>query len=268
MPVDWKSEAVKQWDNDPCGSDSATAFASREFFAAVERDRYEAYAPWMKEVIGFERYRGKRLLEVGFGLGTDHVRFARNGAICCGVDLAPAHVEATRTRLRLEELPARLARADAETLPFAPESFDVAYSFGVLHHTPGTAAAVEEIRRVLKPGGEAIVALYHRDSAFYWGYCVLIAGLLRGGFLREGYRKTLSRIERREHSDATPLVKVYSRRGARRLFRRYRSVRVEVRHLDFDQAGRPGRIAKKFLGRWETAIARRFGWYLIIRARK
>lgn len=268
MKRDWKAEAIKQWDADPCGADRETPFGSPEFFARVERERYGDYAPWMKTVLGFDRYPGKRLLEIGFGLGTDHVSFARNGAICYGVDLTPAHVDATRRRLRLERLPVRLTRGDAEMLPFASESFDVVYSFGVLHHTPGTAAAIEEIFRVLRPGGEAIVALYHRGSAFYWGYCILIAGLLRGGFLSDGYRKTISRIERRSHSDAVPLVKVYSRGAAKRLFRRFQTVRVEVQHFSFDQAGRPGVIAGRFLRRWEPAITRRFGWYLIVRANK
>jgi SAM-dependent methyltransferase len=265
---DWKAEAIKQWDQDPCGADRETVFGTPEFFARVERERYEDYAPWMKPVIGFDRYAGKRVLEVGFGLGTDHLSFVRNGAICFGVDLTPAHVEATRKRLQLERQPVRLTRGDAETLPFAADSLDVVYSFGVLHHTPGTAAAINEIHRVLKPGGEAIIGLYHRNSAFYWGYCVLISGLLRGGFFRDGYRKTISRIERRENSDAVPLVKVYSRRSAKRLFRGFRSVETVVQHFDFNHAGRPGLMARKLLIRWEPEIARRFGWYLIIRARK
>ena len=268
MQRDWKAEAVKQWGADPCGADRETPFGTPEFFARVEHDRYVDYAPWMKQTIGFDRYAGKRLLEIGFGLGTDHVSFARGGAVCLGIDLTPEHVGATRRRLQLDGFPVRLMRGDAELLPLAAESLDVVYSFGVLHHTPGTEAAVEEIRRVLKPGGEAIVGLYHRNSLFYWGYCVLIAGLLRGGFFRDGYRETLSRIERREHSDAVPLVKVYSRRGARRLFRRFGSVETEVRHFDFNHAGRLGLFAKKFLGRWEPQIARRLGWYVIVRARK
>lgn len=268
MKRDWKAEAVKQWGFDPCGADRETSFGSPEFFARVEQDRYVDYAPWMKRAIGFDRYPGKRLLEIGFGLGTDHLSFARGGAVCFGIDLTPEHVGATRRRLQLEGYPVRLMRGDAELLPLAAESLDVVYSFGVLHHTPGTEAAVEEIYRVLKPGGEAIVALYHRNSVFYWGYCVLISGLLRGGFFRDGYRETLSRIERRDHSDAVPLVKVYSRGTAKRLFRRFRTVRVEVQHFSFDQAGRLGVIAGRFLRRWEPAIARRFGWYLIVRATK
>lgn len=128
--------------------------------------------------------------------------------------------------------------------------------------------AVDEAHRVLKPGGEAIVGLYHRDSAFFWGYCVLLEGVFHGRFLREGYRKTISRIERREHSDAVPLVKVYGRRGVQRLFSSFADVQIAVHHFDFEHAGRPGRLLGKLFPRLEVQIARRFGWYLIIRARK
>jgi SAM-dependent methyltransferase len=265
---DWKIEAVKQWDHDPCGADAEVPFCSPLFFKRVEEERYDRYAPWMKGVMGFDRYRGKRVLEVGFGLGTDHVSFARGGARCFGVDLTPAHITATQRRLELEKNTPRLLQGDAEALPFADRSFDMVYSFGVLHHTPETQAAVEQIRRVLRPGGEAIVGLYHRDSLFYWAYCVGTLGILRGGFFREGYRKTLSRIEYRENSDAVPLVKVYSRRSARRLFRRFDRVELSVHHFDFDYAGRPGRVAGRFLARHEARIASWFGWYLIVRAYK
>lgn len=268
MKRDWKAEAVKQWDHDPCGADGEAPFNSPLFFKRVEEERYDRYAPWMKPVMGFDRYRGKRVLEVGFGLGTDHVSFARGGAACFGIDLTPAHIAATRRRLDLEHYTPRLSQGDAETLPFADRSFDVVYSFGVLHHTPGTQAAVDEIHRVLRPGGEAIVGLYHRDSLFFWAYCIGVLGLLRGGFLRDGYRRTLSRIERRENSDAVPLVKVYSRHSARRLFRRFDRVDLSVQHLDLERAGRPGRIARRFLARHEARLASWFGWYLIVRARK
>ena len=267
MRRDWKAEAIKQWDSDPCGADRVSRFGSPEFFARVEHERYVEYAPWMRETIGFNRYSGKRILEVGFGLGTDHVSFARGGAKCFGIDLTPVHVVGTRRRLELEGFPNRLTQGDAEFLPFADRSFDVVYSFGVLHHTPDTPRGIDEIHRVLRPGGEAIVGLYHRDSAFYWAY-VLIVGLLRGGFLKEGYRKSLSRIESREHSDAMPLVKVYSRRAARRLFHRFEQVRLSVHHLTFEGGGRLRRMARRLLGRYEAQMERWLGWYVIVRARK
>lgn len=268
MKRDWKAEAVKQWDADPCGANRSFEFGTPEFFERVERERYVEYAPWMQTAIGFDRHSGKRVLEVGFGLGTDYVSFARGGARCFGIDLTPTHVDATRRRLREMRYPLRLTRGDAEALPFRDGSFDVVYSFGVLHHTPGIQAAIGEIYRVLRPGGEAIVGLYHRDSAIFWGYYFLVLGVLRGGFLREGYRSTLSRIECREHSDAVPLVRVYSRGRVRRMFSDFGEVNVETHHFSFDQAKGPGRIAKRFFAKLEPALERNFGWYLVVRGRK
>lgn len=270
--LDWKAEGIRQWDADPCGADWVSQFASPEFFTRVEQERYGTYAPWLKDAIGFERYKGKRVLEVGFGLGTDLMSFARAGAECFGIDLTPAHVAATSRRLRLGTLPVRLGLADAELLPFKSNSFDAVYSFGVLHHTPDTQRAIHEIHRVLQPGGEAVVGLYHRDSLFFWCSCVLIGGILRGGFFREGYRKTLSRIERREHSDAIPLVKVYSRRGARRLFSYFQSVQIRANHLELAHAGRLAAALQTLLKTHSRAVScllsRHVGWYLIIHARK
>ena len=271
MERNWKAEAVKQWDADPCGADREAAFGTAEFFALVERERYERYAPWMKSALGFERFAGKTVLEVGFGLGTDHMAFARSGARCYGVDLTPAHVDATRRRLRLENLPVRIARGDAEVLPFADSSFDAVYSFGVLHHTPDTGSAVEEVRRVLRPGGEAIVGLYHSHSLFF-SYLMMNRGILRGGLVTQGYRRTVSQIERREHSDAVPLVKLYSRRSVRRLFRDFADVSIESQHFYWDDLGGVGRGIRGMLGRFAEPVrerlASRFGWYLIVRARR
>lgn len=266
--MNWKEEAMRQWNADPCGAVEGFEFASPDFFRTVEADRYERYAPWLKSEMGFDRAAGKRVLEVGCGLGTDLASFARGGAFTFGIDLTERHLRATGKRFRQDERVARLARADAENLPFRSDSVDVVYSFGVLHHTPDTTRAVREVHRVLKPGGRAIVGLYHRDSDVFWRSYVLGQGILRAKFLTDGYRKTLSRIERRTHSEAVPLVKVYSRRGAARLFAGFRNVTVAVRHFSFEQTGPWGHRAGRLLGRFESRIARMIGWYVIVRAEK
>jgi SAM-dependent methyltransferase len=263
MERDWKAEAIRQWNADPCGTSEAHPFGSREYFEEVARNRYESYAPWLPGTAGFDRHAGQRILEVGFGLGTDHVSFARGGARCVGIDLTPKHIEATKKLLELNGFPRRLVRGDGERLPFADASFDVVYSFGVLHHTPDTAGAVQEIRRVLRPGGQAIVALYHRDSAFFW-YFLLTHGLLKGRIFREGIRGFLSHIEVRHHSDAVPLVKLYSRGRASRLFEGYENVRTTVHHFELSHAGRLSRILGPALTRFKPMLERHLGWYVFI----
>lgn len=263
-----KRHAREQWSQDPCGAKYGAKyeFATREFFDEVERHRYQDYAPWMPSVMGFDEFKGRRLLEVGCGMGTDLLQFARGGAVCTGVDLTPRSVEISSLHFGLYGLRADFVLADGERLPFADESFDVVYSNGVLHHTPDTARAVRELHRVLRPGGTAKVMLYHRDSLYYWTEIILHRGLLRGHFLRgHSPAEIMSRyVEYSEH-EARPLVKVYSRRQARRLFEPFREVGAEVEQMIREELKflRPLVPEKMF-----RRLRRSAGWNVIITAKK
>src|ERR1041385_186520 len=170
MLAEEKVRAREEGGQDPCGAeyDREHQLGTREFFDAIERHRYAEYAPWMQRVMGFDRFRGARLLEIGCGMGTDLLQFARGGARCTGIDLTTRSVEITRHRFALYAARGVFMIADGEPLPFASESFDVVYSNGVLHHTPDTLGAIREVHRVLRPGGVAKVMLYHRNSLNYW----------------------------------------------------------------------------------------------------
>lgn len=200
---------------------------SRAWFESVERERY-LYAPWMEEPCGFRRFGGQRLLEVGCGLGTDLIQFARHGAKVTGLDLTPRHLELAQRRFEVFGMPGEFVLGDAEALPFADGSFDAAYSFGVLHHTPGTQAAIDEIHRVLRPGGSAIIVLYHRRSYFYWA--VVARWLPRDRWRGRSFSEQLARIEAGT-SDALPLVKLYTKSQLRRMCTRFGSVKLSVRHM-------------------------------------
>src|ERR1043165_5546406 len=111
-----KLRAREQWTQDPCGAvtDREHEFGTREFFDAVERHRYHEYAPWMPEVMGFNQFPGLRLLEVGCGMGTDLLQFARGGAAVTGIDLTPRSIEISRQHLRLYGHRGDFANADCE----------------------------------------------------------------------------------------------------------------------------------------------------------
>lgn len=263
-----KDEAMRLWGADPCGGAVGGAEGSREFFQAVDCDRYVSYAPWLPAAAGFSEFQGRRLLEIGCGMGTDLASFARGGADVFAVDLTPRHLNIARQRLETENRSVRLVRSDGESLPFPDRSFDVVYSFGVLHHTPGTEAAVDEVWRVLKPGGTAIVALYHRNSVFYWFYTILLRGVLKAGLVRSGYRRLVADIEQHAHTDALPLVKVYSRRDMKKLFARFRSVATEVHHLEPGHFSYLAPVVRRLPDGWLDRAANRLGWYVFAKATK
>jgi SAM-dependent methyltransferase len=264
---EYKRRAQEQWGANPCGAHVAQGHASgtREYFDAIEGYRYRVYAPWMREAIGFDRYRGKRLLEIGCGTGTDLLQFARGGASVTGVDLTPLSVEITRQRFEVYNLSGDFALEDAERLSLADESFDVVYSFGVLHHTPDTARAIREAHRVLRRGGEAIIMLYNRASLYYWGSIVLKRGILRGELLSKSVEQIMS--ERVEHSETggRPLVKAYTKREALELFRDFSRVEITINQLTRKELRPVGSLLPNLLIEW---LALRFGWNLIIRAIK
>ena len=185
----------------------------------------------MPRVMEFEKFRGARLLEIGCGMGTDLLQFARGGARCIGVDLTPRSIEITQHRFKLYGADGRFMISDGEHLPFADESFDVVYSNGVLHHTPDTAGAIREVHRVLRPGGVAKIMLYHRNSLNYWVEIVLRRGCWAEFLRGRSAEEIMSRVIEFSDHDARPLVKVYSRKQMRELFRMFREVRVDVEQL-------------------------------------
>jgi SAM-dependent methyltransferase len=148
MTTEAKRQVHDFWQANPCAAGTSAAEpGSAEFFADVEAERYRL-EPYVHDFAEFPSWAGKRVLEVGIGLGTDLVQFVRAGADATGVDLTEAAVDAARARLALEGLVAHVQVADAEQLPFDDASFDLVYSYGVLHHTPDTARAIAEVRRV------------------------------------------------------------------------------------------------------------------------
>ena len=263
-----KLRAREQWSQDPCGAeyDREHPLGTREFFDTIEHHRYSEYAPWMPATMGFDRFSGAHLLEVGCGMGSDLVQFARGGAICTGIDITPRSIEITRHRFAVYGLNGTFLLSDGERLPFPSGTFDIVYSNGVLHHTPDTAGAISEIHRVLRPGGIAKVMLYHRNSLNYWVEIVLRRGLLRAEFLRgRSAEDIMSRVVEHSEHEATPLVKVYSRKEARSLFAMFRDVEIEVAQLLREELRFMSPLISENLFR---SVQNRIGWNVIITATK
>ena len=249
--VEQKQRVKTYWEREACGEIHADApEGTPEFFSQVERRR-EELEPHIARFADFEGARGKRLLEIGVGLGTDFVRFARAGANATGVDLTERAVGLVRRRLDVEGLETDLRVADAEALPFEDGSFDRVYSWGVLHHTPDTARAVREAVRVLRPGGELCVMLYARYSWVAYGFWVRHA-LLAG----RPWRTLAAVLARHMESEGT---KAYTEHELRQMFGGLTDLEIDkvVTAYDFQLAGPLARLTGD-----------RLGWQFVIRGRK
>lgn len=246
------------WDSHPLGTQfldgpSPGSVASLDF-RRLDRamDRWE-YKPRLRERIA-AGFPGGALLEVGCGLGTELVEFARRGMVVTGIDLAPTVVEIAGRHLRAYDLPGQALRGNAEALSFRDASFDVVYSSGVLQHVPDIGKAVDEIHRVLRAGGLAVCIVYHRYSWF---------NVLR--------RVAGAHVE---FEDADPpIIHTYSRRSVRRLFGKFRRVSVSTEYHSPSPTPRRGVLAGLYnqgfvplMMRMPRPLIQRFGWHLVVSA--
>jgi 2-polyprenyl-3-methyl-5-hydroxy-6-metoxy-1,4-benzoquinol methylase len=132
---------------------------------------------------------GKQVLEIGCGMGTHAEMLLRNGACLTAVDQTALAVELTRRRLELKQLDARVLQQDAEKLTFPDRSFDVVWTWGVIHHSSSTEQCVSEISRVLRPGGRLMMMVYYRRSLVFYLHCGFIRGVLFGQLLRQSLQQ-------------------------------------------------------------------------------
>ncbi len=292
--VNLKERVRAFWQANPCGvkfTDAAPG--TRRFYELVEVHRYTS--EWHIPIAAdFVSAGGLKVLEIGCGLGTDGAQFAKAGADYTGVDLTEAAVDLARKRFELFGLSGKFQTADAENLDFADESFDLVYSHGVLHHTPDTEKAIKEIHRVLRPGGRAMVMLYHRGS---YNYRINISVLRRGGAQllnwepgiklvhritgepldslrehatlvraeKESYRRPQEFLNRNTDGAGNPLARVYSRPEARELFKDFSEVILKTYFLNKRWLPLVGKLLPRS---FESRLASRWGWHLWIYAKK
>jgi SAM-dependent methyltransferase len=292
MGSDSTQELVRAyWDNKPCDSElSNRERLSREYFLDIERRRYELQ-PHVPHILSSIRWRGKRVLEIGTGVGTDARLIINSGGLYTGINIDHGSTEATLRALRVFSLSGSVLQQDATSLDFPDNHFDVVYSFGVLHHIPEAEKAVAEIHRVLKPGGKLLVMVYNRTSINYVieimfvrkaGVWILsmpgaIALLKWMGLPREKLERHAALHRKRErmtdeewvsrNTDGpdNPYSRVYSAAEADRLLAAFAIKTNEVFFFDYRHWGIFGsilpRLVKKVLGRY-------WGWHRVVCAEK
>jgi SAM-dependent methyltransferase len=221
---------------------------SREFFEDLDEYRFDKLR-YLLKLVDFGGYRGRRLLEVGCGIGTDLARFARGGAQVTGIDLSSTAIELARRNLELADLPGRLQLANGEALPFENESFDVVYAHGVLQYTADPQAMVRECWRVLGPGGQAIFMVYNRRS-----WLSAMSKLMKVGL---------------EHQDA-PVLTTYSINEFHRLLAPFSHVRIVPERFPVASRLHRGWKAVLYNGLFVPAfnllprsLVRPWGWHLM-----
>ena len=160
-------ETVKQyWNKQPCNiKHSKSEFGTKAYFDEVEQRKYFV-EPHIPEFAEFQKWKNKEVLEIGCGIGTDSINFARAGAKLTVIELSEKSLEITKKRFEVYGLDATFVVADAEHLSelLPHKKFDLVYSFGVIHHTPNPSLVIKEIEKVIKPGGELRVMLYSKYS--------------------------------------------------------------------------------------------------------
>ena len=264
-----KKEVFNFWNSSSCGEDLYLKSVSKKDFNFQLNKRYEL-EPYIRKFAQFEFSKNKKILEIGVGLGADHQMFAENQAKLWGIDLTDRAINLTSKRLSIYNLKSNLSVADAEKTNFDDNFFDIIYSWGVIHHSPSTSKIVDEIFRILKPGGEARIMIYHKWSIV--GYILW----LRYAFLK--FKPWLSLDFIYSNYLESPGTKAYTKRQAKRLFSNFSNISIDtvLTHADLlnsdvgqNHKGLFLKIAKKI---WPRKILKLFlrkhGLFMLIKATK
>lgn len=209
------------WDDRSCGEVYAQGQSEKEYYETHRKARYEL-EPYILDFARFHEGQGKDVLEIGVGMGADLIEWAKaRPRSLSGVDLTPRAIEHARKRLDLYGFKADVKVADAEALPFDDNSFDMVYSWGVLHVSPDTPRTVREVHRVLRPGGKARIMIYHKYSLT--GYMLWIRYALLGG------RPFRSLADIYWNHLESPGTKAYTKPEAGEMFKGFSPVDMYVR---------------------------------------
>jgi SAM-dependent methyltransferase len=226
---------------------------SRGFFDDLDQYHFEKLHHLLR-LVDFDGYAGKAVLDVGCGAGVDLARFARGGAHVTGIDLTPSAIELARANFAQQGLTGEFHVDNAEALPFPDGAFDLVFAHGVVQYTASPQGLVDECRRVLKPGGDAIFQVYNRIS-----WLNALSGLMKVPL---------------EHEDAPVLLK-FSIGEFRALLSGFSEVRIVPERFP---------VRSRLHGGWKGAVynglfvgafnalprrlVQRFGWHLLAFCRR
>jgi SAM-dependent methyltransferase len=223
------------------------------FFADLDEYHFDKLHHLLR-LVPFDGMKGRKVLDVGCGAGVDLLRFARGGAVATGVDISPAAIALARANAAHQGLDVDLQVADAEQLPFADDTFDLVFAHGVVQYSASSQRVIDECRRVLRPGGEAIFQAYNRHS-----WLNALSKLMRVGLEHEG----------------APVLRKFSPGEFSGMLRGFREVRLVYERFPVKSRlhkGWKGTLFNTcFVGAFNALprpLVRRFGWHLLAFCRK
>jgi ubiquinone/menaquinone biosynthesis C-methylase UbiE len=244
-------EAVRTfWDEHVCGDvfTHLTERNSQEYLAEVQQNRYH-YEYHLLPFLQHVARAGHTVLEIGCGMGMDLAELAKLGCQVTGIDLSPQSLQVAQRYFTLLGLKAELRVSNAEAMDFGDAMFDVVYSFGVLHHTPDIKQALNEVYRVLRPGGRAFLMLYSR-----YALNNLVHVLFRIPY----------ESPRNWQTDA-PITCTFSKREVQHLLQDFVQVHINKAYL-FGAGWRP---LADIVPQWiNSSLGRCLGWHWMIEAQK
>lgn len=253
-------QVEEYWDSHHLGTqfleNSFVEVGSKEYFIEFDKqmERWD-YKNNLIESVASEFPKGK-FLEIGCGLGQDLVKFVKRGFSATGIELAKSVAEMARKHLDVYNLFGKVLQGNAETLCFGDNKFDVVYSCGVLQHTPNIQQAIDEVYRVTRRGGMAIIIVYYRYSWF---------NLL----------STIAKVNIEFEDEEAPIVNTYSKRELFRIFSSFHDVEINLEYCYPTPTPRKGilptmynRIFIPILKSIPYFIAKNFGWHVVVKARK
>ncbi|MBL1173950.1 class I SAM-dependent methyltransferase [Pantanalinema sp. GBBB05] len=259
------------WNSRPCNIRHSTKpVGSREYFDEVEARKHfvEPHIPGFAE---FDRWQGKKVLEIGSGIGTAMINFARSGAQVTAVDLSDKSLELAKQRAQVYGLEDQISfyQANAEELSqYVPiDTYDLVYSFGVIHHTPHPERVIDQIRQYVKPGSTVKIMVYYRYS---WKVLWILLTYGKGQFWR--LNELVATYS--EAQEGCPVTYIYSKPEAKALLNGFEIVDMQVDHIfpyyipDYKQY----KYTKEWYFRWMPQplfrwLEQHFGWHLCITAR-
>jgi len=245
------------WDSRPCNvRHSSREIGTVEYFNEVEHKRYFV-EPHITSFADFDNWSGKHVLEVGCGIGTDAVKFARNGAIYTGIELSNESLALAKKRFEVFKLTGTFLKGNAEELDnvLGNKKYDLIYSFGVLHHTPNFSLALKQIYNYCHKNSKVKIMVYASNS---YKQKLIEAGL-----------------EQPEAQKGCPIANTYEKSEAIEILRNngFKTTSIYQSHI-FTYQVDPYKINKYIKQPWfETmpkeifeVLERNFGWHLMIDA--